>query len=648
MLVRTRVLISGIVCIVTVSFLFSFLFYYPLSFRFPIIGCAFLWIGICFLKPMSGLFLLFAVLPLFGNHPGGRFMEIADFLLLTWLCGAYYNAKRADARILIFFKSIGGMLSGGFVFAGFLGLFFQPDIVRDWEHYRTNPFFFFRSGELEPMYPVKMILVTISIYLLFVLAGALNREKGGFRIPTVLFGGLLTGFSATFILGYLEFIFPKVSGWLDFYHIWLGGYVDRNVPHSVLPFRFSDDRSIQSLFWNRSWYAMYLIACLPFAALSLTAFIKKGRSAVFGYNISFLLISCLVFGFGFTLVLVGARGAILAFGVSIFCFLSISVLSLKKDGKFGRTLALRTTLVLLCLALLFPFLFAKGLGFLSGGEERKELFSAGILLSSYSPIFGGGMESYAWGNEHFLKGIDKGSRLHSSHNQFLQVLSGEGVFGLFFFCALWGTAIVRGIRFSIGNKGIVHRIILSSLLGIFAYSCVQEWFFLRAIQIPFWILILSITGKRRATAREFKFIVFLFCGLLVAALYLSGKKTSRFGTFFPPDRPGESYLLEGSGWMKISAPRKMILEADFPFLQEATNRKRILKLSNNDSEERVIHLEPRMKLEFSILPGELKWVCEVEDGPEIDERLNFFQRLLSKQVEDPEPRKICLKFSATP
>lgn len=575
-------------------------------------------------------------------------MEIMDFLLLTWLCGAYYNAKRADTRILIFFKSVGGMLSGGFVFAGLLGLFFQPDILRDWEHYRINPFFFFRSGELEPMYPLKMILVTISIYLLFVLAGALNREKGGFRIPTIVFGGLLTGFTVAFILGYLEFIFPQVTGWLDFYHIWLGGYVDRNVPHSVTPFHLSDGRSVQSFFWNRSWYAMYLIACLPFAALYLTVFFRKRRFEVFGYNISFLLISCLVSGFGFTLVLVGARGAALAFGVTVFSFLSITVLSLTKNGVFARTFPLRTTLVLLCLALLFPFLFAKGFGFPSGGEERKELYSAGILLSSYSPIFGGGMESYAWGNEHFLKGIGKGTRLHSSHNQFLQVLSGEGIFGLFFFCAIWGIAIFRGIRFSLKKKGLIHRVIISSLLGIFAYSWLQEWFFLRAIQIPFWILILSMIGKRRTKISEFKFIIFVFCGLLVAAIYFSGKKTTRYGTFFPPDRTGESYILEGSGWMKISAPGKMILEADFPFLQEASNQKRILKFSNNGFEERIISLEPGMKLEFPIFPGELSWICQVEHGTGIDERRNFFQRLLSKQVEDPEPRKICLKFSTTP
>lgn len=577
-------------------------------------------------------------------------MEIMDFLLLTWLCGAYSTVKRADARILIFFKSIGGMLSVGFVFAGLLGLLFQPDILTDLEHYRINPFFFFRSGELEPMYPLKMILVTISIYLLFVLAGAFKREKGDFRIPTVLFGGLLTGFSVTLIIGYLEFIFPTVSNWLDLYHIWLGGYVDRNIPHSVLSFHLSGSRSIQSLFWNRSWYAMYLIACLPFGALYLTNFFRRRRFIAFGYNISFLLISSLLLGFGYTLFLIGARGAFIAFGITVFGFLSMTVLSLKKDSGFSRVFALRTTGLLLCLALLFPFLFAKEFGFLSGGEERKELFSAGILLSSYSPIFGGGMESYAWGNEHFLKGVDKGTRLHSSHNQFLQVLSGEGIFGLFFFCALWGIAFYRGIRFSISKKGLIHRVIISSFLGIFAYSWLQEWFFLRAIQIPFWILLLSMIGKRRATVREFKLFLYVFCGLLVAAVFFAGKKTSRYGTFFPPDRIGESYLLEGKGWMEISASGKILLEADFPFLQESANQKRILKFSNNDSEARVIHIEPKMKVEFPIFPGELNWVCEADTGDEkrTGERRNFFQRLLSERVEDPEPRKICLKFSTTP
>lgn len=618
--------------------LISFLPYYPPSFRIPTVCLGIAWILISFFRSRFALFLLFASLPLFGNHPGGRFMEIFDFLSVVWILGVFFRNKRADTRVLIFLKSRTGLACLGLIFTGVLGTFWQLGIWKDWEHYRLSPYFFFRSGELEPFFPFKIVFSTFVSVLLFLCIGA-TENKPASRIGKTAIAGVTTGFAISVVLGIGEFLSPKISSILDFYHIWLGGYVDRDLPHRLIPF-LSDfkSHSIQSLFWNRSWFGMYLVACSPFVFLAIRSLVKKRSSNLR----KFLLLPVPVF---FTIfVLVGARGPFFSLFVGGLFFMLLRLFAYRKGFRFGKEFAVFTVLTAISLSVLFPLVFAKTEILPGFGEERKELFSAGLFLFEESPVFGWGMESYGWANEQVLKEEGVGTRLHSTHNQILQIAVGTGVSGLFLYLFLWGGAIYRGIYFATKKKGGSHRILVSAALGIFVYSWFQEWFFLRSTQILFWILLLSLNGKRRAKSlgpRVYIPVIFL---LIVSALPFFGKPLSRFGTFFPPDRIGESYILEGEGSLKIGSPGRILLGSDLGFQQEGADKKRIFRYTIPEKKAVVLELKSGETREIVLPVGILEWDCRIDSMPETSTPYSWKESLWGPAL-DPEPRKLCLRFS---
>ncbi|WP_167880138.1 O-antigen ligase family protein [Leptospira fletcheri] len=567
-------------------------------------------------------------------------MEIFDFLSVVWILGVFFRSRRADTRVLTFLKSRTGLVCLGLIFTGVLGTFWQPEIWKDWEHYHLSPYFFFRSGELEPFFPFRTVFSTFVSVILFLCIGV-TEKKPALRIGNTVIAGVTTGFAISIVLGIGEFLSPKISLILDFYHIWLGGYVDRDLSHRVLPLVPDfQSRSIQSLFWNRSWFGMYLVACSPFVFLAIRSFVKKGSSNLR----KFFLVLFPIPVFFAIFVLVGARGPFFSLFVGGLLFSVLQFFAHRKRFPFGTEFALFTVVTAISLSVLFPLVFAKTEFFPGLGEERKELFSAGLLLLQESPVFGWGMESYGWANEQVLKEEGEGTRLHSTHNQILQIAVGTGLSGLFLYLFLWGGALYRGIRFATKKRGGAHRILVSAALGIFVYSWFQEWFFLRSTQILFWILLLSLNGKRRGGAIGPKIYVPIILCLTVLGLPFFGQPLSRFGTFFPPDRISESYILEGEGSMKIGSPGRIFLGGDLGFRQEGADRKRIFRYTIQEKKTAVLELEPGETREIVLSVGILRWDCSI-DSMSATSAPYFRKTDLLGPALDPEPRKLCLRFS---
>lgn len=424
---------------------------------------------------LPGLIMLGAF---FGNHPGGRGLEFYDLALLSALLyrfpglihGLQSNHGSRYARLLILLL-VSTVLS-------FVGAYY---LLESFEGYKILPYHFLSARDWLPHYSIKVAAANIICATLVIdWALAVREDLSSTRIGAVL---ILMALFLPAIFGLLEF-FPWVAKSLDRYHIWLDGYVDRTPPHRLffLPPLF--DQSPNSLFWNRSWFALYLISCLPAAGIALQ-FLPDRLRQIGGGKKTALLCGTAAF-LGFLFLSIGARAGILSYGIFLIVLL---VLLAAKGHRRALTWTILTGTILSIIAIPLLAYLPLGQDFLS---ERAELYRSGLQVFIQSPVLGSGVESFGFYNDLFLRAAGFQRIYSSTHNFLLQLLGGMGlagllVIGLFLFGAF--RASVEAIVKAPAYESFAPILFFAGAIAFLIYGNFQELWYLRGIQLNWWFMV---------------------------------------------------------------------------------------------------------------------------------------------------------------
>ncbi|MBM9578855.1 O-antigen ligase family protein [Leptospira sp. 201903070] len=646
--------------------------FYPWKYRIVFVLSIFLFVLIDLFSPLVATAILAGTSVFFGNHPGGRFLEFQDSLWIFWSVRGIVELKFSGSSVftLEFWKRPLGVLLLCFFASGFLSLLANPELVSDLRFYQKGWFWFLHSTELEPWYPIKLLTIGILFWIgLNARREWLSESQNQDQLLIFYALGIGIGLGIAVFAGWLEYFFPFVKSKLDVYHLWLDGYKLVAKPHAFFPWmqKLQAPFAIQSLFWNRSWFAVTLISALPFLFYLLNRsgdqilsqektneeYVRISRRR---NRIRILVLSGIFLVLGLTFLWIGARGGMFSFavlwiaaGVFFLFFRTIQKESIRK------TLFRSFILFFIFCGIGFPILIIyTKLG--AGDPERLSHFRAGWKLFLAKPLLGGGFESYGWYNECCLSQIGRESPFHTTHNQWLQILSGLGVFGGIIFGALWAF-LLDAIGFprekkeeSIGARALYF----GSFVAIFVYSFFQEWFYIRGVYLQ-WIALFVFfgfgsRGKINYNIKIFKNIsvlgvVFFAFVLLVVSVCFFPTRLFRSGVYFPPGvelppegKPRTAWILEGrSSIVLVNEPDSYSV---FPQSDDPDGISKIdIKGGYLQSRSFPKSTDRQDVLIFRTVEGEniLKLECGL--GTERNELEKFV--FWKSRILDPEPRKIC-------
>ncbi|MCG6168481.1 O-antigen ligase family protein [Leptospira sanjuanensis] len=666
-----RSLLWGFVSILILLPLLSF---YPWKFRIGFAALLILFSILDSFVPRIATFVLAASGVFFGNHPGGRFLELQDCLWIVWSLRGIAENRLHGNRILQneFWKRPLGILLLLFFGTAFSSLLANPDLLSDLRFYRKGWFWFLHSTELEPIYPWKLLLLGI-LFVFGLLsrnqlaAGSSDRTK-----PDSVFldyaAGISFGILIAVFAGWTEYFFPFAKSTLDGYHRWLDGYKLAALPHSLIPSleRYLPLSAIQSLYWNRSWFAIHLIASLPFLFYWL---FSEATDRFRKLRVPFLIL--LVFVLAVTFFWIGARGGVLSFlaflGMSAFVF---AFFRLGNKEKIVSVFSAFLSFLFVIAGIVFPFVvIATNAG--TGDVERLSHFLAGTKLFFEKPLFGGGFESFGWYNECCLNQEGRQSPYHTAHNQFLQIFSGIGVFGAAVYAALWGFLFYEFLAGKRKGRSLAETsLVFGSVFAVFVYSFFQEWFYLRAVYFQ-WIALFAVFSSSKEEGRESfvernvarvklwlsqtaynirgfeckKSHVSALGGLilLLGSWVLFPTTLYRSGIYFPPGNPDpyEALILEGKGQIVlVSKPAiyDVYPARGFGFVDLSFSTEGAEFVPYKQYKQDI----PRDEWSLRTIEGKniLKTECTLRDVPSPLSTLFFW----IEEPIDPEPRKLCARF----
>ncbi|TGK31538.1 O-antigen ligase domain-containing protein [Leptospira gomenensis] len=655
--------------------------FYPWKFRIGFSVFFLLFAVLDFFSPIAATFLLAASGPFFGNHPGGRFLELQDCLWIFWSVRGTAEAFRSKLLGNLFFPgewktnpSPSPFLLFAFFGAGSLSLAVNPELIADWTYFRKSWFGFLHSTELEPFYPFKVLGTGLLFSFGFLSRTVWMRSIGKESRFTFWFGfGVSFGFLFSVVIGWSEYFFPTVKSLLDAYHIWLDGYKLTAPPHLILPFsdRILPNTAIQSLFWNRSWFAVYLVASFPFLFETLFSFFRtEGFRSFFSrpFVKSALLFSVLA-GTGITFVWIGARGAFLAFA-ALVCGTSIHFVysKIRIDPNLRKRISFLSAAAIVSVAILFP-LFVLYVS-KEADPERFVQFRTGFRIGIDKLLLGGGFESFGWFNECCADSNGRAAGYHTSHNQWIQVFSGTGLVGVLFFSFLWGFFLYERLQEGTRNGSVLRASFLfGSMFAVLVYSFFQEWFYLRSVYFLWIVCFLSFSGSGQAASdfsfffsekrSEFQkrfaefggvapfFVSILFVLLLFCSVFFFPTNRYRYGIYQPPAAkdPSELWILEGNGSWPVFSGKKGIRAdfeafADADFFSAEWNRRKTVKTGLSRGE---VWTDSFYADEFDKM-NILKTECILREDEFFPDLSLFWKR----EISDPETRKFCVRIRISP
>ncbi|MCB1166995.1 MAG: O-antigen ligase family protein, partial [Leptospiraceae bacterium] len=162
--------------------------------------------------------------------------------------------------------------------------------------------------------------------------------------------------------------------------------------------------------------------------------------------------------------------------------------------------------------------------------QRAELYESGFKVWLLSPIFGGGVESFGFWNDTVLRSLGFQRTYGSTHNFMLQVLSGMGIAGFLFMTYL----VVRTMRIChhwlARGERLAPALIWAGLGAILAYGAFQEWWYLRGVQLNFWLAIFApgilsermLRSERNAKANRGKARGYILGGVAIVVIVIAG------------------------------------------------------------------------------------------------------------------------------
>jgi len=428
--------------------------------------------------PSLAAFFLFAAIPFFGNHPGGRFMELFPLLSFLWLVAvALRGGLRLSRRFLIVYAL--------YLFFLILPLALHPTLFVAASFYKNGLFHLLNANEHSPLYAFQQTVWLALIPLLAQAARPCTRY---------VIAGIAMGFALTVAVGVIEILSPAFATMLDRLHIFIDGYVDRTPPHGIGVGSHSFQwvtHSPNSLFWNRSWHSVSIISSLPFVSLFVHERLKKmtlSRQRIIIAAASILMT--------LYLLAVGARGALFAWSAFLFV-LAIGWILNRSHSRLLHVLPHVAIIGAFFLQLVVPILIV----FTEQGrtEFRYPQFAAALKIFAMFPFTGGGTESYGYYNNVFLRAAAEAAKHGSSHNQLLQIAVGNGLPGVLFYLGLLiGFANeARKRMIAAGQASIPFVLMTAGMTSALVYGSVQEWNYLRPT-ILVWTVLLYLPSHNQS------------------------------------------------------------------------------------------------------------------------------------------------------
>jgi O-antigen ligase len=480
------------------AFLLAALCYWSL-FRhanfYVLLAQALVW-GLAFWNRRWPLYALTLAFPFFGNQPGAPYaLYLVDMTLWLVVGRWLWRRWRLGAPPFVYTPLNPWLVLGWLVAAASL----LPHLGEQYAHARyahtkwpgfITPAIFsaYRTLAFDVMWPLHAFLdLTLSLLLFFYLVD----EWRGRRVRWRLLRNLWIGMGASMLLGLLDFFHVLPLNWFR--------------PENPEILKFGYER-LQSLFWHSGWYSQWIALLAPMGlAFCLGPGMKARRGASSETRVLRAggLALCAVAGWVMLLTL--QRGGVLALAAGYGTVGVLAALGLLRTegGRrqaaqlFGAVgaVAILVALVLGVLAYRGDTALGRRVREFGMIRHRSAIWHSAWTLSMRHPVLGVGMGYYYMAHsDEFREGhpfysVDKGE----AHNTYLHFLAERGPFALIFFLAALGAAIsslARTWRKSACSPRRAPWIVggAGMLAAWMVYGCVQYMFYVRIVDLTFWIL----------------------------------------------------------------------------------------------------------------------------------------------------------------
>jgi len=457
---------------------------FPLSeFWTAFLGIVF-FAGLTSLHPLNGISFLVLVLPFFLGGSNKPFIFLLDVFIYGVLASAAVHFYVKKKKIALPFKGPALFLILSALIS--LPLNSKELIYALWASSPENAFLQWLFGNPnQPLYYFRLLTNLVSGLALFYVV--LNFiEDGGVEFLEDLFR------TAVFLAGIVS-----LAGILLLFNI-----LPRGSHFLSLSLVGQHEQAITAFAFNRQYFGQYLLVSLPFC---FYFFLKlRGQPS----RLSFLVYSCLVALFLFSLAASTQRSVYLVLFSQLVLFIGYERLSAPKREK-------------VVLYLLIPFLFMGGLFLLDWlfldnkfierllflshiPDIRPRLGEAAWKMFTTFPFLGVGLGQYFYFFPDFYQGgpafwslVDL--KRGNAHSIYLQTLADQGLVGFLSWTVLVTLIIFSALRVirrdpSLTIKQVAAVVLLSLLtwllLGFFHHLA----FDLRSMDIYFWILLGILAG----------------------------------------------------------------------------------------------------------------------------------------------------------
>jgi len=449
--------------------------------NFVIVYLSTLLLVFVWIRPISCLYFLVILFPLFGDNPGGRYRlyfldMVVIILLIEWL------VRLVRQRPLRFRRTPFDLWIGLFVFLTCLS--FAPLWNVIGQEYLASgglfPFLYktYTTYATTMRWSLRAFLdLGISVLLFYYIV---NRVETLSQVKWLL----------VCLIG--SAIVASLLGILD-YHGLISLTFYRPLNEDILALGFV---RLQSLFGHSGWFAEYLVMVAPFLIAALI--FSRRKRTVWGFLALYIIVHALVFTY--------ARGGwvtFLASGGFIIALAGARSLAL-------RQARLRTYVIALVIALAMVAIgsytlvqlkrhdhpLASRLLQVARFKDRTDIWAASLRLYTLQPLFGIGTGNYyarhaiTFLPPHPYDRLDK----VTAHSTYLHMLVERGPITFLAFIGLLVVALRWGMKaFNRCGPDDARKKFLfgctGALLAFAIYSLMQYMFYVRIIELMFWIIL---------------------------------------------------------------------------------------------------------------------------------------------------------------
>lgn len=632
---------------VTVSLIIAIIFsislwpYYPNKTKLLLAILPLFAIFACTNRGLSVLF-IFAIMPFFGNHPGGRFIELFILLCFIWaITESVSSWPVINAKFSTFYNLL--------LVVVVLPLILNSILWHEFNYHKTGLYYILFANEHSSLYILQQTLWILFVSIL------VYQLKPHLKFVVI---GVGIAFTMTISVGFIEAFVPVVAQLISKVHIYVTGYSDIHLPHGIALEWINKGwvtRSPQSFFFNRSWHSVYLIAALPFVAIAYTKLLQ-GLNTVSSSSKRLLTLSMILI-FSFYLLLIGARGAWIAW-VGFLFVLSVGFIL----NRILKTNSRKILPIIVSLSVIAAFIVQILLPILTiyfkvnSQEPRYLHFAAAFHIFSMFPVWGGGTEAFGFWNSHSLQLFGLSSTFGSSHNAFLQILAGNGLLGAGLYISivlLIANQLKNRLKKELTEQSdtTITIIMAAGIVATLLYGSVQELNYIRPVTLlwfllfglPFYDFKSTASIKAEKSYKSIFIPVSLIFILLVGFFFGYGR-----ALITAPQSNIDLALIRSDNLKSLPTTKKAILD-DFQKLP-------IQGGEYYAKENKFIIMQGQSTL---LLPIEINHATitnlnqnQIYAGWQIDENqpqyhlLHFHcQRYQSYQIGDPDSRKLCFELT---